>query len=452
MATKHCVRTARAYLVWPNRGFSNLTFGNSFNKRLAVNPNVFQESTSVLGALPSLAHQKSYFHSTAPAQEMKEDAYELLGVSRNASQSDIKKAYYKLAKKYHPDTNKDKAAQEKFVKIQEAYEVLSDEQKRASYDQYGHAAFNGNAPPGAGGFPGGGFHGFNADDIFSQMFGGGFGRRSNPASQFTVGDDIQVNLAIDFLEAVKGATKRITISPVSVCDPCHGEGLKSGKQKETCKVCGGTGQTTYSIGIGMIASTCNSCSGTGKSIPPGSQCPSCNGVGRVKKPKTVNVNIPAGVDEGVKIRLSNEGDMPVTGKGTAGDLYVRLRVKPSSIFRREGPNVFVDAKVPLHIAILGGNIRVPTLDGDVELKIPVGTQPEDVSILRNRGIKKLNRNAHGDQYVKLKVEIPRNVTPHQRELIEEFVREQEGHGRPAGDSSTSDANEAGSDSDQDKKK
>ncbi|ORX99267.1 hypothetical protein K493DRAFT_329159 [Basidiobolus meristosporus CBS 931.73] len=411
---------SRVYSKLSGRNFSTISSSIHLHRRAFISPN-YRDATRVLGLIPSVTTQKSHFHSTASTQEKKEDAYELLGVARNASQSDIKKSYYKLAKKYHPDTNKDKAAQEKFVKIQEAYEILSDEQKRAAYDQFGHAGFDGNAPPGAGGFPGGDFHGFNADDIFSQMFGGGFGRRSNPASQFTVGDDIQVNLAIDFLEAVKGTTKRITVSPVSVCEPCHGEGLKSGKKKETCKVCGGTGQTSYSIGIGMIASTCNSCAGTGKYIPHSSQCPTCNGVGRVKKPKTVSVNIPAGVDEGVKIRLSNEGDMPVVGKGTAGDLYVRLRVRPSNIFRREGANVFVDAKVPLHTAILGGSIHVPTLDGEVELKIPVGTQPEDVSVLRNRGIKQLNRNAHGDQYVKLKVEIPRNITPRQRELIEEFA-------------------------------
>ncbi|KAK9760520.1 mdj1 protein precursor, partial [Basidiobolus ranarum] len=309
-------KTTKAYFNFLGRRLSTITSSALLNRRVLSNSSVCRETTYVFGSIPSVANQKSHFHSTAPAQEQKEDAYDLLGVARNAAQSDIKKSYYKLAKKYHPDTNKDKAAQDKFVKIQEAYEILSDEQKRASYDQYGHAAFDGNAPPGAGGFPGGGFHDFNADDIFSQMFGKGFGRGGNPANQFTVGDDIRVNLAIDFLEAVKGTTKRITVSPVSVCDPCHGEGLKSGKQKETCKVCGGTGQTTYSIGIGMISSTCNSCSGSGKNIPPGSQCPTCNGVGRIKKPKTVSVNIPAGDDEGVQIRLSNEGDIPEVGKGT----------------------------------------------------------------------------------------------------------------------------------------
>ncbi|KAL1920212.1 uncharacterized protein VTP21DRAFT_1358 [Calcarisporiella thermophila] len=393
---------------------------------------------------PSIwCEQRRRFHATTPATQRK-DPYGVLGVKKDASASDIKKAYYQLAKKYHPDTNKEAGAREKFQEIQEAYEILSDDKKRAQFDQFGYSAF-GDVPPGAGGFPGGGggggFPGFDPADIFNQFFGGaaGFGTRRPGASpgegRRAPGDNLEVPLNISFMEAAKGTKRTVTVDPVVVCDTCHGSGTRPGRSREVCRTCRGTGSTTISIGGGFhMSATCSACGGLGSYLPPGAACGTCEGGGRVRTRKTVEVNIPAGVEEGNRVRISGEGDAPLEGNGPRGDLYVRLSVSPSKIFRRQGANIFVDKKVPFHMAILGGKARIPTIDGDVELKIPSGSQPGDNILLRQRGIRRLNRQDRGDQVVVLKVELPRSLTPNQRELIEKYAASLEG-GHPDNTSS-----------------
>ncbi|ORY02417.1 hypothetical protein K493DRAFT_254957 [Basidiobolus meristosporus CBS 931.73] len=381
--------------------------------------------------------QKRAFHSTAPTRELKEDPYKVLGISKSATKSDIKKAYFQLAKKYHPDSNKeDEGAHEKFVKVQEAYQILSDDKKRADYDQFGRSSespFGGSHGFKSARHAGGGFHsegfegfgGFNAEDIFGNIFGtrGGFQRKAH-RGVYQSGNNTEVPLTIDFMEAVKGTKRNITITPISTCEPCKGEGLKAGKKKEPCTQCGGTGQISQAINFGLFPTPCPSCHGEGVYIPPGSKCSLCDGMGRVRSHKTVTVNVPPGVDEGVKIRVPGSGDVPLYGKGPSGDLFVKLRVSASKIFKRKGSDIYIDATIPLHKAALGGCIRVPTLDGEAELKIPAGTQSDDISVMRDRGVKILNREAYGNQYVKLKVEIPRNMTPKQRQLMQEFANEE----------------------------
>ncbi|RKP04999.1 hypothetical protein THASP1DRAFT_35422 [Thamnocephalis sphaerospora] len=380
--------------------------------------------------------------------ELKRDAYEVLGISRTASQSEIKKAYYSLARKFHPDTNKEKGAHEKFVEVQEAYEILSDEQKRAAYDQFGHAGFGGEAPPGAGGFPGGnpfggaGHGNIRPEDIFDQFFGGAFrrGGGARGAGGFqTVVDNIcpylrQARVTISFMEAVKGVDKTIQVTPIVVCKPCNGNGTKDGRKAEACRACGGTGHRIMMQGMFQMAAPCNVCSGTGEVITKTNQCSACGGAKRVRERKSVVVKIPAGVDNDVKIRLAGEGHAPDEGAGPNGDLYVLLTVKESPMFKRQGADVYLDVDVPLHTAILGGQVRIETLDGNVDLKVPAGTQPNDVRVMRKRGIKKLNRPEHGDQYVTMKVKIPTlrlsndcfirsKLSGRQRELLESLAHE-----------------------------
>ncbi|KAI8148276.1 hypothetical protein BJV82DRAFT_591484 [Fennellomyces sp. T-0311] len=383
------------------------------------------------GTIPSI-QRKRCFHASAP-QLSKRDPYDVLGVSKTASQGEIKKAYYALAKKYHPDTNKEKDAREKFVQIQEAYEILSDEQKRKQYDQFGFG-FEGAAGAGAGGaggfgggqgFPGG----FDPNDIFSQFFGGGFtggfggagGGMGGDPFRNAPGEDIQTPLTITFMEAVKGATKHVTVDRVTQCTTCHGSGLQTGKRKETCGVCRGSGVQTVSMGGFHMQTTCTSCGGTGSSIPPGAGCRTCDSVGKVRERKTVQVNVPPGVDQNSRIRVQGEGDAPIKGQGPPGDLFVSLNIRPSSVFRRQNYDIFVDAKIPFYKAMLGGRVRIPTVDGDVELKIPSGSQPGDNMALRGRGIQRLRGSSRGDQIVTLKVELPRSLRGEQREIIEKYA-------------------------------
>ncbi|KAI7860481.1 hypothetical protein BDC45DRAFT_474347 [Circinella umbellata] len=385
------------------------------------------------GSIPSIERQKRCFHATAP-QASKRDPYEVLGVGKTASQGDIKKAYYALAKKYHPDTNKEKDSREKFVQIQEAYEILSDEQKRKQYDQFGfgfEGAAGAGGPGGPGGFGGGqGFPGgFDPNDIFSQFFGGGFsggfgggsGGMGGEPFRNVPGEDIQTPLTITFMEAVKGITKYVTVDRVTKCTTCHGSGMQSGKQKETCGVCRGSGVQTVSMGGFHMQTTCTSCGGTGSSIPPGAGCRTCDSVGKVRERKTVQVNVPPGVDQNSRIRVPGEGDAPIKGQGPTGDLFVNLNIIPSSVFRRQNYDIFVDAKIPFYKAMLGGRIRIPTVDGDVELKVPSGSQPGDNVALRGRGIQRLRGSSRGDQIVTLKVELPRGLRGAQREIIEKYA-------------------------------
>ncbi|CAO3614234.1 unnamed protein product [Cunninghamella blakesleeana] len=366
---------------------------------------------------------------------MKKDPYEVLGVNKSASQSDIKKAYYALAKKYHPDTNKEKDSREKFVQIQEAYEILSDEQKRQQYDQFGHG-FEGG-PGGPGGYQSGGAYpgGFDPNDIFSQFFGGGFGGAAGGfggaaggfggggADPFrnVAGDDLQTPLTLTFMEAVKGTTKFVQVHRVTNCDTCHGSGLKTGMKKENCRVCQGTGVQTISMGGFHMQTTCQSCGGAGSSIPSGAACSPCGGVGKVRERKSVQVHVPPGVDQSARIRVSGEGDAPIKGTGPNGDLFVNINVLPSKVFRRRDYDILLDAKIPFHKAILGGKIRIPTIDGDVELRIPSGSQPGDNIAMRGRGVQKLRSTVHGDQIVSLKIELPRNLRGEARDIIEKYA-------------------------------
>ncbi|KAJ2780413.1 mdj1 protein precursor [Coemansia interrupta] len=375
------------------------------------------------------------FHTTSASLKA-DDFYSVLGVKRDASQAEIKKAYYQLAKKYHPDANKEASAKDKFLKIQEAYDTLSDESKRRSYDQFGTADPTG----GMGGGPGAGFGGFdNMEDILSQMFGGAFGggggggaqgRRAGPGRTSgmggftTVGEDIEAVATVSFMDAVNGTTTTVTITPIVKCEPCAGAGAKKGAKRHTCSVCHGTGQATFTMGGFHVQQSCPQCHGEGWTIAAKDQCASCGGKGRVRERKAVQVNVPAGCDSGMRIRMAGMGDVPVEGEGPAGDLYVRLRVTPSSVFKRKGADTYYTAAIPFTTAILGGSLRVPTVDGDVEVRIKPGTQPGEELRLRGKGIRKINSTVRGDQYLGLRVKLPTQLTDRQRRLIEQFDEEE----------------------------
>ncbi|CAG8797503.1 20299_t:CDS:2, partial [Dentiscutata erythropus] len=344
------------------------------------------------------------------------DYYDILGISKNASQSDIKKAYYSLAKKYHPDTNKEPIAKEKFVQIQEAYDTLGDEEKRAEYDKWG------------GSFKGANFNGFAGDfrfgnpmHIFDHIFGGGAAWSAR--EPFAQGTDIEVALNIPFMDAAKGATKSIFYEAVSTCKSCQGRGAKSGKKRDVCHSCKGTGVRSLSVASGFrMQVTCDECGGKGTRILPENRCPTCGGKGQVKERKTESVDIPAGAEDGMRIRIPKKGDAPFGSEGLPGDLIVHLRVTPHKTFKQQSSNIFVEAQVPFHTAILGGSIRVPTIDGDVELNVPSGSQPNQQMVMKARGLRKIGSNYRGDQIVVLKVPLPKSLTPRQRELIEEFAK------------------------------
>ncbi|KAJ1961448.1 mdj1 protein precursor, partial [Dimargaris xerosporica] len=376
----------------------------------------------------------------------KEDYYKLLGVGKNANQNEIKKAYYKLAKQYHPDTNKSEDARQKFVEIQEAYETLSDEQKRASYDQFGHNAFDGQGSPfGAGGFPGSnggeGFPGgFDASDLFSHIFGGGAGMggaggRASRRGARTMerGENIEVAATISFMDAVKGMKKTISISPIVNCGTCHGSGMKGKAKPAKCTNCHGTGQETFMIQAGFqMASTCRFCHGTGTTVRKSDQCGTCEGAGCIRERQTVEVDIPAGIDQGMRIRVPGKGNAPLdrepgdTRTGPSGDLFVVINISPSSVFTRQGSDIFTTVSVPMHVALLGGYIRVPTINGDVEMKLPKDIQPGDKTVLRGLGAPRLKGTNKGNQYVKIQVKLPSApLSPKQQEALETFAVEEE---------------------------
>ncbi|KAJ3415846.1 hypothetical protein HDV05_003910 [Chytridiales sp. JEL 0842] len=381
-----------------------------------------------------------FFHSTSPTHASKRDPYEVLGVSKTSSASEIKKAYYQKAKEFHPDTNKDPGAKEKFVEIQSAYEILSDEGKRAEFDRFGHSegpqGFPGGGAGGFGGYGGfgGGFPGAGANgaDIFEQLFRGAFsgagGRASgfpggaggrNPFSGFSsMGEDVTIPLNIDFMQAVKGTETQVRYPRVSNCGDCSGSGLKKGAKKSQCRVCGGTGERTFVQGGFHMSATCPACGGAGSVVPPEAQCGSCEGVGRINEMASTVVNVPAGIDDGQILQVSGKGNAPI-GSGRPGDLNIEIKVKPHPIFKRSGTTITLSAPLPLSTAILGGTLIIPTLDGDVELTIPPGTQPEERKRLKGRGVQKLHGGGRGDLYVVMKVGVPTNLSAHQRELLEE---------------------------------
>ena len=345
------------------------------------------------------------------------DLYEVLGVSRSASDDEIKKAFRKLAMKYHPDRNPDnEEAVEKFKEIQNAYAILSDPQKKAAYDQYGHAGVDPNMGGGFGGGFGGGA-GFDFSDIFSQMFGGAAG--GGGRQQSYQGADLQYAVEITLEEAAAGLKKRITIPTYKECDICHGSGAKPGTSVSTCGTCGGSGTIHVRQAIFQLQQTCPTCHGSGKQIKD--PCTSCRGEGRVKTTKTMEVNIPAGIDDGQRIRLSGEGE-PGQHGAPSGDLYVVVHVKAHKTFERNGLDLHCELPISFATAALGGEVEVPTLEGKVKLTIPKETQTGRRMRVKGKGIKSLRSSATGDLYCHVLVETPVNLTDRQKELLEEFER------------------------------
>ena len=343
----------------------------------------------------------------------KRDYYEVLGINRDAGADEIKKAYRKLAMKHHPDRNPDnKGAEEKFKELSEAYEVLSDPQKKAAYDRFGHAGVD-QTMGGGGGAQG--FDGF-ADafsDIFGDIFGGGRGGRSNVYR----GADLRYNLEISLEEAARGAEKTIRIPTVEECGTCHGTGAKPGTQPQTCGTCGGAGQVRIQQGFFSIQQTCPKCHGTGRIIPD--PCSSCGGAGRVKSHKTLEVKIPAGIDEGMRLRHAGHGEPGVNG-GPPGDLYVEIRIRQHPVFTRDGDDLHCEMPISFTTAALGGEIEIPTLEGLARLKIPAETQSGKVFRLRGKGIRNVRSHAHGDLMCHVVVETPVKLTERQKELLREF--------------------------------
>ena len=345
----------------------------------------------------------------------KRDYYEVLGVNKDASEEDVKKAYRKLAMKHHPDRNPDsKDAEERFKEAKEAYEVLSEPDKRRAYDSYGHAGVN----PQMGGMGGGpeGFGGFAEafGDIFSDIFGGGQGRgRSNVYR----GADLRYNLEVTLEQAARGTETRIRIPTMEACETCHGSGAKAGTHPKTCDTCHGSGTVRMSQGFFSIQQTCPTCHGSGKMISD--PCGTCRGAGRVKKHKTLAVKIPAGVDEGYRIRLTGEGEAGVNG-GPPGDLYVVVHLKEHSVFQRDGDDLHCEMPISFSQAALGGEIEIPTLDGSAKIKVPPETQTGQVFRLRGKGIKGVRSSYPGDLLCEVVVETPVRLTERQKELLREL--------------------------------
>ncbi len=344
----------------------------------------------------------------------KKDFYEVLGVNRDASDDEIKKAYRKLAMKHHPDRNPDNPkSEEQFKEAKEAYEILSDAQKRGAYDQYGHAGIDPQAGMGAGA-AGGGF-GDAFGDIFGDIFGrgGGSGGRSNVYR----GADLRYNLEISLEDAARGSETRIRIPTMEECEVCDGSGAKPGTEPKSCPTCGGHGQVRMQQGFFSLQQTCPKCHGTGRFIP--TPCTTCHGAGRTKQHKTLSVKIPAGIDEGDRIRLSGEGEPGVNG-GPSGDLYVQIHLKEHAVFQRDHDDLHCEMPIGFAISALGGEIEIPTLDGMARLKIPAETQSGKVFRLRGKGIKGIRSVGRGDLMCHVVVETPVNLTERQRELLKEF--------------------------------
>ncbi len=348
-------------------------------------------------------------------QMAKRDFYQVLELEKNASEKDIKRAYKRLAMKFHPDRNQDnkEESEVKFKEIKEAYEILSDEQKRAAYDQYGHAAFEQGGMGGGGGFSGGGA---DFSDIFGDVFGDifGGGRRQQRPSR---GSDLQYNMDLTLEEAVRGVTKEIRIPTLETCDVCHGNGAKPGTSADTCSTCHGMGQVHMRQGFFSVQQPCPTCHGRGKVIKD--PCNKCHGHGRVEKYKTLSVKIPAGVDTGDRVRLSGEGEAGENG-APAGDLFVQVHVLPHNIFERDGNNLHCEVPINFAIAALGGEIEVPTLDGRVKLKIPAETQTGKIFRMKSKGVKSVRGGLQGDLMCHIVVETPVKLNEKQKELLKEF--------------------------------
>jgi molecular chaperone DnaJ len=355
----------------------------------------------------------------------KEDYYDLLGVAKGATDEELKKAYRKKAVQFHPDKNPgNKEAEETFKKVSEAYEALKDPDKRAAYDRYGHAAFQG---PGGGARGGGGFHdpydifrevfgqqGGGGGGIFDEMFGGGGGRGGSRD-----GSDLRYDLEITLEEAARGVEKEITFRKLMSCEHCHGSGAEPGSKRVTCPTCRGSGQVRRSGGIIVFTQTCPTCGGAGVKIEK--PCTVCRGEGRVAKNTKLNVKIPPGVETGSRLRSAGNGEAPSAG-GEPGDLYIVLTVKDHELFERQGDDLFCEIPIKFTLATLGGSIEVPTLSGKASLKIPVGTQSGTTFRLREKGMPSLRGGRHGDELIRVHVEVPSSLTAEQRKLLEEFAK------------------------------
>lgn len=358
----------------------------------------------------------------------KRDYYEVLGVSKGASDDEIKKAYRKTAKQYHPDLHPDdKVAEEKFKECNEAYEVLSDPEKKARYDQFGFAGVDPNYGAGQGGYGPGGF-GFEGDidlgDIFSSIFGGGgfggFGGSRNPNAP-QKGSDVQVRVSLTFEEAAKGCKKNVEVPRIEDCSECGGTGAAKGTSPKTCSECGGRGfvnvQNRTAFGVMSTQRTCTACGGRGKIVE--TPCQKCGGKGKVRRKNKIEVNIPAGIDDGQVINMRGYGNSGLNG-GPAGDLKVVISIKPHAYFERDGFNVWFEKHVSIIEATLGAELQVPTLDGNVKYTLPAGTQSHEVFKLKGKGIQRLNSVGRGDQFVRVIVDIPRNLTDEQRAILMQF--------------------------------
>ena len=349
----------------------------------------------------------------------KQDFYDILGVAKSADAEELKRAYRKLAMQYHPDRNSgDKSAEQKFKDISEAYDVLKDDQKRAAYDRFGHAAFeNGSRGPGDGGFAGGFSGGFA--DIFEEMFGAmGTGRRaqSGPAR----GSDLRYNIEVSLEDAFRGKQTTIRIATFAHCDTCKGSGAEPGSRPVSCRTCQGHGRVRAQQGFFTIERTCPTCQGSGQTIDK--PCKGCGGQGRVRREKTLSVNIPAGVEDGTRIRLAGEGEVGVHG-AAPGDLYIFVSLAPHAIFQRDGANIFCRVPIPFATVALGGTIEVPTVEGSrTRITVPPGTQSGHQFRLRGKGMTVLRSAARGDMYIQAIVETAVNLTKHQQELLREFEK------------------------------
>lgn len=355
--------------------------------------------------------------------EQKRDYYEVLGVSKGASDDEIKKAYKKLARKYHPDLNPDnKEAEEKFKEANEAYEILSDKEKRSRYDQFGHAGVDPNFGAGGGGFDGG-FDFGDLGDIFGSFFGGGFGggRRTNPNAPQR-GESIRLSLILSFEEAAFGCEKAVTVERLESCSSCQGSGCAEGTTPEICPDCHGTGTVQVRrqtpMGVFATSSPCSRCGGKGKIIHQ--PCRECRGAGSVRQRRTIQASIPAGIDNGQTISIRGQGNAGKNG-GPAGDLLITITVRPHEIFRREGTSVLCDAPITFAQAALGAELEIPTIDGKVKYDMPEGTQSGTTFRLKGKGIPSINGRGRGDQYVTVYIETPRNLTREQKEALRKFA-------------------------------
>lgn len=347
----------------------------------------------------------------------KRDYYEILGVAKSSTADEIKKAYRKKAVEFHPDKNPgNKEAEEKFKEATEAYSVLSDQQQRTKYDQFGHAAFQGNS-----GFQGGDFSGFEDvfGDIFSSFFGGGFGSSSGQRKGATgkPGRDLKYDLKIDFEEAVFGCEKNISINKRVACEGCKGSGAQEGSSPETCPTCRGAGQVRMQQGFFTISRTCHTCSGNGTVV--NNPCKKCGGSGYQNTKAQLNVKVPAGIDNGQRLKLRGEGESGLQG-GPDGDLYVQLDVKDHPIFSREDAEIFCEVQIPYSVAVIGDEIEVPTLEGNVKMKIPAGTVSGKIFRLKNKGIQVLGTSRRGDQHVRVAIYVPKKISDEHKKLLEKI--------------------------------